>query len=168
MKALTIPLVCRLTGIPGDDVREARQHMEVELPYRYIVYGTVGFSILYLVPQIFGYLNLAFLSSRTVAQGAHINFLWMKHLVPWNREGRGGGVNGPRAGGSGRVEVAGGASDGTGCRCLLHVQTQHALAVFRKSSRPVPHSSPQGAAARDVTNRNRSDNFRGRTSQIAV
>ncbi|KAG9336615.1 hypothetical protein JZ751_002962 [Albula glossodonta] len=59
MKALTIPLVCRLTGIPCHDVRKARQHMEVELPYRYIVYGTVGFNTVYLVPQIFHCLNLS-------------------------------------------------------------------------------------------------------------
>ncbi|KAL0178374.1 hypothetical protein M9458_027268, partial [Cirrhinus mrigala] len=53
MKALTIPLVCRLFGIPSNDVRKARQHMEVELPYRYIVYGTVGLNALFLVPFLF-------------------------------------------------------------------------------------------------------------------
>ncbi|XP_064180051.1 sphingosine-1-phosphate phosphatase 1 [Anguilla rostrata] len=58
MKALTIPLVCRLAGVPGDDVRKARRHMEVELPYRYIVYGTVGFSVLYLVPEAFRWIGL--------------------------------------------------------------------------------------------------------------
>ncbi|XP_061742131.1 sphingosine-1-phosphate phosphatase 1 [Nerophis ophidion] len=58
MKALTISLVCRVLAIPGDDVRKARQHMEVELPYRYIVYGTVGFNVLFLVPLIFSYLPL--------------------------------------------------------------------------------------------------------------
>ncbi|KAJ8288962.1 hypothetical protein COCON_G00016210 [Conger conger] len=58
MKALTIPLVCRLTGVPSHDVRKARQHMEVELPYRYIVYGTVGFNIVCLVPQVFRWLRL--------------------------------------------------------------------------------------------------------------
>ncbi|KAL4641825.1 sphingosine-1-phosphate phosphatase 1-like [Arapaima gigas] len=59
MKALTIPLMCRMFGIPCDDVRKARQHMEVELPYRYIVYGTVGFSCISLVPFLFGWLNLS-------------------------------------------------------------------------------------------------------------
>ncbi|TRZ01158.1 hypothetical protein DNTS_002838, partial [Danionella cerebrum] len=58
MKALTIPLVCRLFGIPCDDVRKARQHMEVELPYRYIVYGTVGLNALYLVPLLFAHAGL--------------------------------------------------------------------------------------------------------------
>uniref|UniRef100_A0A4W5PT11 Phosphatidic acid phosphatase type 2/haloperoxidase domain-containing protein n=1 Tax=Hucho hucho TaxID=62062 RepID=A0A4W5PT11_9TELE len=38
MKAITIPL--------------ARQHMEVELPYKHIVYGMVGFNTLFLVPQL--------------------------------------------------------------------------------------------------------------------
>ncbi|KAG7510383.1 hypothetical protein JOB18_020307 [Solea senegalensis] len=59
MKAVTIPLVCRVCGVPSDDVRKARQHMEVELPYRYIVYGTVGFNVLFLVPLIFSYLQLS-------------------------------------------------------------------------------------------------------------
>lgn len=59
MKAVTIPLVCRVFGIPSDDVRKARQHMEVELPYRYIVYGTVGFSVLFLVPLLFTFLQLS-------------------------------------------------------------------------------------------------------------
>ncbi|KAJ8341313.1 hypothetical protein SKAU_G00336040 [Synaphobranchus kaupii] len=59
MKALTIPLACRVAGVPADDVRKARQHMEVELPYRYIVYGSVGFSIHCLIPQLFRCLNLS-------------------------------------------------------------------------------------------------------------
>ncbi|XP_041827872.1 sphingosine-1-phosphate phosphatase 1 [Melanotaenia boesemani] len=59
MKALTIPLVCRVFGVPGGDVRKARQHMEVELPYRYIVYGTVGFNVLFLVPLLFVFLQLS-------------------------------------------------------------------------------------------------------------
>ncbi|XP_022047571.1 sphingosine-1-phosphate phosphatase 1 [Acanthochromis polyacanthus] len=59
MKAVTIPLVCRVFGIPSDDVRKARQHMEVELPYRYIVYGTVGFNVLFLVPLLFSRLQLS-------------------------------------------------------------------------------------------------------------
>uniref|UniRef100_A0A3Q4BEJ0 Phosphatidic acid phosphatase type 2/haloperoxidase domain-containing protein n=1 Tax=Mola mola TaxID=94237 RepID=A0A3Q4BEJ0_MOLML len=41
------------------DVRKARQHMEVELPYRYIVYGTVGFNVLFLVPLLFRFLQLS-------------------------------------------------------------------------------------------------------------
>ena len=59
MKAVTIPLVCWVLGLPGGDVRKARQHMEVELPYRYIVYGTVGFNVLFLVPLLFTYLQLS-------------------------------------------------------------------------------------------------------------
>ncbi|XP_074548987.1 sphingosine-1-phosphate phosphatase 1 [Halichoeres trimaculatus] len=59
MKAVTIPLVCRLFRVPCDDVRKARQHMEVELPYRYIVYGTVGFNVLFLVPLLFSYVQLS-------------------------------------------------------------------------------------------------------------
>lgn len=59
MKAVTIPLVCWAFGVPGADVRKARQHMEVELPYRYIVYGTVGFSVLFLVPLLFSYMQLS-------------------------------------------------------------------------------------------------------------
>ncbi|KAM9708613.1 sphingosine-1-phosphate phosphatase 1 [Menidia menidia] len=58
MKAVTIPLVCWASGVPGGDVRKARQHMEVELPYRYIVYGAVGFNVLFLVPLLFYYLQL--------------------------------------------------------------------------------------------------------------
>ncbi|XP_047466745.1 sphingosine-1-phosphate phosphatase 1 [Mugil cephalus] len=59
MKAVTIPLVCRVARVPSDDVRKARQHMEVELPYRYIVYGTVGFNVLFLVPLLFRFLHLS-------------------------------------------------------------------------------------------------------------
>lgn len=59
MKAVTIPLVCRVFGVPCTDVRKARQHMEVELPYRYIVYGTVGFNVLFLVPLLFSHLQLS-------------------------------------------------------------------------------------------------------------
>ncbi|XP_067277599.1 sphingosine-1-phosphate phosphatase 1 [Pseudorasbora parva] len=58
MKALTIPLVCRLFGIPSGDVRKARQHMEVELPYRYIVYGAVGLNAHFLVPFLFIHVGL--------------------------------------------------------------------------------------------------------------
>ncbi|XDC57422.1 hypothetical protein R6Z07M_008604 [Ovis aries] len=39
MKRITIPLACKIFSIPCDDIRKARQHMEVELPYRYITYG---------------------------------------------------------------------------------------------------------------------------------
>lgn len=59
MKAVTIPLVCRLFSVPSGDMRKARQHMEVELPYRYIVYGMVGFNVLFLVPLIFSYSPLS-------------------------------------------------------------------------------------------------------------
>ncbi|XP_022625372.1 sphingosine-1-phosphate phosphatase 1-like [Seriola dumerili] len=59
MKAVTIPFLCRLFGLPSDDVRRARQHMKVELPYRYIVYSVVGFSCVSVVPLLFRILNLA-------------------------------------------------------------------------------------------------------------
>lgn len=59
MKALTIPLVCHVAGISSQDVRKARQHMQVELPYRYIVYWTVGFSAFFLVPFIFSCIGLS-------------------------------------------------------------------------------------------------------------
>lgn len=59
MKAVTLPLVCRVVGVPSDDMRKARQHMKVELPYRYIVYGAVGFNVLFLVPLLFSYLPLS-------------------------------------------------------------------------------------------------------------
>lgn len=61
MKALTIPLVCWLFGIPSGDVRKARQHMEVELPYRYIVYGAVGLNAHFLVPFLFIQMGLLWL-----------------------------------------------------------------------------------------------------------
>ncbi|KAM9339553.1 sphingosine-1-phosphate phosphatase 1-like [Symphorus nematophorus] len=59
MKAMTIPFLCRLFGLPSDDVRRARQQMKVELPYRYIVYSVVGFSCVCVVPLLFKILNLA-------------------------------------------------------------------------------------------------------------
>lgn len=59
MKAVTIPFLCRLSGLPTDDVRRARQHMRVELPYRYIVYSVVGFVCVCIVPLLFRLLNLA-------------------------------------------------------------------------------------------------------------
>lgn len=59
MKVVTIPVICRLVGVPSHDVRQARQHMEVELPYRYIVYSTVGFNCFFLVPFLFSYVGLS-------------------------------------------------------------------------------------------------------------
>lgn len=59
MKAVTIPFLCRLFGLPTDDVRRARQHMKVELPYRYIVYSVVGFNCAFVVPLLFSILHLA-------------------------------------------------------------------------------------------------------------
>lgn len=59
MKAMTIPFLCQLFGLPADNVREARQHMKVELPYRYIVYSVVGFCCVSVVPLLFRILNLA-------------------------------------------------------------------------------------------------------------
>ncbi|KAM6462622.1 sphingosine-1-phosphate phosphatase 1 [Liasis olivaceus] len=59
MKKITIPLACKIFGIPCKDIREARQHMEVELPYRYITYGAVGFSVTFLVPSLFCIMGLS-------------------------------------------------------------------------------------------------------------
>uniref|UniRef100_A0A8D1E9Z4 Sphingosine-1-phosphate phosphatase 1 n=1 Tax=Sus scrofa TaxID=9823 RepID=A0A8D1E9Z4_PIG len=59
MKRITIPLACKIFNIPCDDVRKARQHMEVELPYRYITYGMVGFSITFLVPYLFFFIGIS-------------------------------------------------------------------------------------------------------------
>ncbi|KAM3861657.1 sphingosine-1-phosphate phosphatase 1-like [Diretmus argenteus] len=59
MKAMTIPLLCRVFGLPSNNVRQARQHMKVELPYRYIVYSVMGFSCVCVVPLLFSILNLA-------------------------------------------------------------------------------------------------------------
>ena len=59
MKAVTIPFLCRLFGLPSDDVRQARQQMKVELPYRYMVYSVVGFSCVCVVPLFFKIFNLA-------------------------------------------------------------------------------------------------------------
>uniref|UniRef100_A0AAV2JFI4 Phosphatidic acid phosphatase type 2/haloperoxidase domain-containing protein n=1 Tax=Knipowitschia caucasica TaxID=637954 RepID=A0AAV2JFI4_KNICA len=59
MKAVTLTTLCRVLRLGGGgDMRQARQHMEVELPYRYIVYGTVGFNVLFLVPLFFSYAQL--------------------------------------------------------------------------------------------------------------
>lgn len=56
---ITIPLAFKLFSIPCDDVRQARQHKEVELPYRYITYGMVGFSITCLVPYAFSFISIS-------------------------------------------------------------------------------------------------------------
>ncbi|XP_044128001.1 sphingosine-1-phosphate phosphatase 1 [Bufo gargarizans] len=58
MKMITIPLACKVFGIPCDDVRKARQRMEVELPYRYLTYGTVGFAVMFIVPYLFTWIGL--------------------------------------------------------------------------------------------------------------
>lgn len=58
MKMLTLACLCRIFPAVGGDVRQARQHMHIELPYRYIVYSTVGFNVLFLVPLLFSYLQL--------------------------------------------------------------------------------------------------------------
>lgn len=59
MKAVTIPFLCGVFGLPSDNVRQARQHMRVELPYRYMVYSVVGFSCVCVVPLLFRIVNLA-------------------------------------------------------------------------------------------------------------
>ncbi|OXB75690.1 UNVERIFIED_CONTAM: hypothetical protein H355_015384 [Colinus virginianus] len=59
MKKATIPLACKIFRIPNDDVRKARQRMEVELPYRYITYGMVGFSLMSVVPCVFHFVGLS-------------------------------------------------------------------------------------------------------------
>ncbi|XP_067411021.1 sphingosine-1-phosphate phosphatase 1 isoform X2 [Emydura macquarii macquarii] len=59
MKKITIPLACKMFCIPYDDIRQARQRMEVELPYRYITYGMVGFSLMFLVPCLFLFIGLS-------------------------------------------------------------------------------------------------------------
>ncbi|XP_051833764.1 sphingosine-1-phosphate phosphatase 1 [Antechinus flavipes] len=59
MKKITIPLACKIFGIKSDDIRKARQCMEIELTYRYITYGMVGFSITFLVPCLFFFIGLS-------------------------------------------------------------------------------------------------------------
>ncbi|XP_038631189.1 sphingosine-1-phosphate phosphatase 1 [Scyliorhinus canicula] len=59
LKACTIPLACKIFRIPCTDIRQARKRMEVELPYRYMTYGMVGFVALFVVPCLFNYLNLS-------------------------------------------------------------------------------------------------------------
>ncbi|XP_044292179.1 sphingosine-1-phosphate phosphatase 1 [Varanus komodoensis] len=59
MKKVTIPLACKIFRIPFDDIRQARQCMEVELPYRYITYGAVGFALSFLIPSLFLVMGLS-------------------------------------------------------------------------------------------------------------
>ncbi|XP_043093514.1 sphingosine-1-phosphate phosphatase 1 [Puntigrus tetrazona] len=59
MKAVAIPLACRIFGVPSDDVRKARQHAHIELAYRFLVYGTVAYCCVFLVPLLFGFLGLS-------------------------------------------------------------------------------------------------------------
>lgn len=59
MKAIAIPLACQLFGVPSNDVRKARQNPRVELTYRFLVYGTVAFCCVFLVPLFFLCLNLS-------------------------------------------------------------------------------------------------------------
>lgn len=59
MKAIAIPLACHLFGVPSGDVRKARQNPHVELTYRFLVYGTVAFCCVFLVPLLFLCLNLS-------------------------------------------------------------------------------------------------------------
>lgn len=59
MKAVAIPLACRMFGVPCDDVRKARQNPHVELTYRFLVYGTVAVCCACLVPLLFNHLNLS-------------------------------------------------------------------------------------------------------------
>ncbi|XP_063295017.1 sphingosine-1-phosphate phosphatase 1 [Pelobates fuscus] len=58
MKKISIPLACKVFGIPCHDIRKARQRMEVELPYRYITYGSVGFGAMFVVPYLFTWIGL--------------------------------------------------------------------------------------------------------------
>lgn len=59
MKAIAIPLACQLFGVSSNDVRKARQNPSVELTYRFLVYGTVAFCCVFLVPLLFLGLNLS-------------------------------------------------------------------------------------------------------------
>ncbi|KAG7316614.1 hypothetical protein KOW79_020155 [Hemibagrus wyckioides] len=59
MKAIAIPLACQLFSVPSNDVRKARQNPCVELTYRFLVYGTVAFCCVFLVPLLFLGLNLS-------------------------------------------------------------------------------------------------------------
>ncbi len=59
MKAVAIPLACRIFGVPSDDVRKARQTRTcwTGVP----VYGLrhSGLLLLFLVPLLFGFLGLS-------------------------------------------------------------------------------------------------------------
>ncbi|XP_051955243.1 sphingosine-1-phosphate phosphatase 1-like [Xyrauchen texanus] len=59
MKVAAVPLACKLFNIPSGDVRKARQHAQVELSYRFIVYGPVAYSCVFLVPLLFDFLGLS-------------------------------------------------------------------------------------------------------------
>ncbi|GAA6096275.1 sphingosine-1-phosphate phosphatase 1 [Tachysurus ichikawai] len=59
MKAIAIPVACQLFDVPSNDVRKARQNPCVELTYRFLVYGTVAFCCVFLVPLLFLCLNLS-------------------------------------------------------------------------------------------------------------
>uniref|UniRef100_A0A8D0C245 Sphingosine-1-phosphate phosphatase 1 n=1 Tax=Salvator merianae TaxID=96440 RepID=A0A8D0C245_SALMN len=59
MKKITIPLACKIFRIPCSDIRQARQCMEVELPYRYFTYGMVGFALTFFIPALFGVIGLS-------------------------------------------------------------------------------------------------------------
>nr|XP_060610276.1 sphingosine-1-phosphate phosphatase 1 [Anolis sagrei ordinatus] len=59
MKKITIPLACKIFRISNGDIQQARQRMEVELPYRYITYGMVGFSLIFLIPSMFLIMGLS-------------------------------------------------------------------------------------------------------------
>ncbi|XP_054827810.1 sphingosine-1-phosphate phosphatase 1 [Eublepharis macularius] len=59
MKKVTIPLACKIFCIPCNDVRQARQRMEVELPYRYFTYGMVGFMLIFVIPSLFRVMGLS-------------------------------------------------------------------------------------------------------------
>lgn len=84
MKAVTIPFLCRLFGLPSDNVRQARQHMKVELPYRYIVYSVVGFSCVCVVPLLFRILNLAWVFRANGHLLLICSPTWWRHMALGN------------------------------------------------------------------------------------
>ncbi|XP_020665452.3 sphingosine-1-phosphate phosphatase 1 [Pogona vitticeps] len=59
MKKITIPLACKIFNVPCGNIQQARQRMEVELPYRYFTYGMVGFSLAFLIPALFHVMGLS-------------------------------------------------------------------------------------------------------------
>ncbi|NXO62737.1 SGPP1 phosphatase, partial [Phainopepla nitens] len=59
MKRGTMALACRAWRIPRGDVRRARQRMQVELPYRYVTYAALGFSLTFAVPCLFRFVGLS-------------------------------------------------------------------------------------------------------------